>query len=178
MRSFPPISLLCWILLLLALEVVHATEAHTNHDWVSFGVSISKTNFFAGDKVPASMVVSNVSETVHYLRPVHGDQCGPGFGEFQISEMTSGKTIECKFSAEQRLPYSAALDTLEGHRVESFEINLAYGYGLTNSGIYTVQAMGKFSTNDPPTASNFFSITTPPVIIYLSPKADTNAPSK
>jgi hypothetical protein len=176
MKTSSRILFVCWTLILLSSKVVYATETYTNHNWVYFGISAPQTNFSLGGKILVSMVISNASETEHWLRPIHGDQCGPGFGEFQITEMISGKYVECKFSAEQRSPYSSSLDVLEGHRVESFGNNLAYGYGLTNAGVYIVQGIGRFSSNEPPILSDTFTVVTPPILIWVSP--NTNAPPK
>jgi hypothetical protein len=168
------LDLVFWIVWMFLTEVsqLNAADTYTNCNWLSFGLSIPQTNVMFGNKIMANMVCSNTSEVVHWLRPVHGDPCGPGFGEYWITEMISGKKVECIYSPERRLPYSSSLDIIEGHTVKSYGNNLAYGYAITNAGVYIVQASGRFSSNEPPLLPVTFTVVTPPILIWVSPNTN------
>jgi hypothetical protein len=112
----------------------------------------------------------------HYLYPSHGDPCGPGFGEFLITEISSGKKIECKYPSRDRMPHSYSLGILDGHKTRNFEFDLAESYALTNAGAYIIQASGRFATNNLDQKPDFhFDVVTPPLEILLSSKGETNA---
>jgi hypothetical protein len=168
------IATLCFLANALYLR---AAETKTNSNWISFGLFIPKTNLVVGDRILASMICSNSTEMGHYLYGAHGDPCGTGFGEFWITETTSGDKVQCRF--KDRMPYSYQLDLLEGHTERGFSFDLRDVYHLTNTGVYAIQASGRFTTNNlKEKPDHYFSVVTPPIIISLSPKVETNVPPK
>jgi hypothetical protein len=180
-RKFMKRFVICITLLLLLVNklCLKAAETQTNCNWITFCLSIPKTNLIAGDKVLASMVCSNSLEVGRYLYRANGDPCGPGFGDFRVVEMTSGKKNECKFPSSDRTPHSYRLDILEGHKSCAFQFDLADVYALTNAGVYIIQASGRFTTNElNKKPDRYFNVVTPPLVMSLSPKVETNTPTK
>jgi hypothetical protein len=160
----------------LNLQRLWAETTFTNQDNLGFGLMIPKTNLIAGDKVIASMIVSNGLDVERSVGWGTGNPCSIGFGEFLIMEKSNGRKIDCAIPFEDRVGFvSESLGIMGGHQSRAFEFNLADGYALTNAGVYTVQAVGKFQYHETP--NNRFTLLAPPITVWLSPKAETNSMS-
>ena len=152
-----------------------AAETFTNWNGVAFGLVVPKTNLVAGEKVFASIVISNALDTEYHV-PWSRNLCSCGFGEFSIVEMSSGKTIDCNLSREGRMFHSFSLGTIKGHESQSFQFDLSEGYALTNRGIFIVQAKGWLPERDAPKQRSI--VLTPPLVLWLSPETESNVSSK
>ena len=101
----------------------------------------------------------------------YANACNSGLGEFIITDLGSGARLGCRLPQQER--YSSAsggLVGIEPHRIRTFgsACELMRGYGLTNTGLYAVQA-----TIEPrcfPWCERTNNLVTPPVIIRLSPR--------
>jgi hypothetical protein len=161
------------------LMSLKASETYTNWGWASLRLVVQKTNLFMGDKILVSAVASNVLENEHILWQYAGDPCLCGPGKILIVEMSSGKEIKCRFSLDERAGWADYYSiSLQGHKSKSFEVDLQKGYAITNTGFYSVQAVGWFPINEPPTNHQHATVVTPPIVINLLPKSETNAPPK
>lgn len=170
-----------WLILLFvssaSLWQLLGETTFTNQDGLGFGLVVSKTNLTVGDKVLASMIVSNGLDVERTVGWATGNPCSTKFGEFLIIEKDSGKRIDCTLPLRHRIDFvSESLGVFEGHESQEFGFNLVDGYGLTNAGIYTVQAMGKFQYHESP--EKRFTLLTPPIVVYLAPKAETNSTAR
>jgi len=161
----------------IASRVLFAAEVQTNWNWLTFSMDIAKTNFCIGDKIAVSVTVSNVNSEQHMLPWYAGDPCNYGLGHFEITCGTA--SISCRLTRDLRAQLARYyLTSLKGHEFKTFEADLASGYYLTNSWDYTVHAVGWFDELDNPTNHHDIAITTPPIILSLSPKLKTNSPTK
>ncbi len=68
------------------------------------------------------------------------------------------------------------MTSLAGHATNIVDCNLIDGYVITNAGFYHVQAVAWFPTSGLETSRQYTTVTTPPILIKLSPKPETNAP--
>lgn len=142
-----------------------------------FRLVIPKTNFVAGEKIPASLIASNALDRERLLDWHSGDPCWAGIGEFLIVEERSGKRMDCVAPLDERAHVmSASLGPLLDHASQEFPAELLRGYTLTHAGAYSVQAAGKFRLLESPTT--YVTLTTPPVITSLSPRIETNVVEK
>ena len=156
-----------------------ATETSTNWTWAEYSLIMPHTNFIFGDKIAVRVVVSNTidKEQIFYYIEPNSCECGPG--KFKILEISSGKEIKCKRSLSERAGSVATeFDYLQGHQARAFEAELASGYAITNAGAYSVQAVGRFALNIPPTNHQYATLSTPPIIINVATKAETNSLAK
>lgn len=151
--------------------------ADTNWSWLNFSLSIPKTSFVVGEKIPASIVVSNITNEGHLLRWRADDPCGCGFGKFLIIGAFSTKTNQCKFSPDSSFLGSRQI-LLESHTSKSFEFDLAAMYFFTNTEPYSVIVKGWFPINGETANRQYFTVQTPAIVIQLSSKGETNTPSK
>jgi hypothetical protein len=106
-----------------------------------------------------------------------GDACTTGFGEYLIVDGKTGRRLDCIVPLANRTSIGpSSLGHFGKNDSKCFESDLTSVYGITNSGIYWIQAVGRFSYIESP--SKQFTISTPPVIIFISRNVDTNAPPK
>jgi hypothetical protein len=162
-------------MMLLALSLsIRASESWTNWTWANIGLSIPKTNFVVGEKIPASIILSNADDRQHFIFHDSSDLSSCGFGWFSIVEVSSGKKADYSLVPSGR----GSMRLIAGHKSESFDFDLAAGYPITNAGLYNVQAVGWFPINEPPTNAANVTKATQPIIILLSQKPKTNAPPK
>lgn len=158
-------------------RILFAVEVQTNWNWLTLSMNIAKTNFCLGDGIPVSVTVSNVGSEQHSFPWYSGDPCNYGLGHFEITSGTSN--IPCRLTRDVRAQLANYhLASLNGHSAQAFEADLASGYNMTNSWDYTVHAVGWFDELDNPTNHHDIAITTPPIILSLSPKLETNSPTK
>ncbi len=151
--------------------------AFTNQDDLFFEIVMPKTNWVAGEKITASMVISNISSVTRMIPWQYGDPCTTGFGEYLIINGKTGKRLDCIVSLENRTTIGPnSLGLFEKDEFKRFESNLTRVYGLTNAGDYWIQATGRFQYVGSP--EKYFTLVTPRITISLSPKAETNAPPK
>jgi hypothetical protein len=155
---------------------IRASESWTNWNWASLGLAMPQTNVFVGGKIPASITVSNVTDEPHSIHLTTGDRCSCGFYFFSIIELSTGRSIECKIPREERTIGGSFSPGVASHKSMSFDFDIADGYTMTNAGFYNVQAIGWFRTSEPPTNRQHATVTTPPILIKLLPKPETNAP--
>lgn len=162
--------------LLVNLVALRAAETWTNFNWVALGLRMPKTNLLVGEPIPTSISCSNTFESGRYIYGKNSI-CGPWFASYRVTELASSKLIECIYTPNPSA--SGRLDILYPHKNISFQLDLAPIYHLTNAGTYTVQAMGIFTTNEiGKTLSQQFILTTPPIIVKLLSKPETNKPSQ
>lgn len=147
----------------------------TNRNGLALFLTIPQTNIICGDKISITVIVSNMTSIERRLDWATGNPCSTGFGEFRIVETGSGKLLDCQLPLEDRVNFlSHSLDYLGSHEVKRFEKNLAYGYAVTNVGIYSIQFAGSFRSLKTPDI--FFDLTTPPIEISISSKTtDTSS---
>jgi len=160
-----------WLLFISISPCLYGAEASTNWNWLSLSLSIGQTNSAVGEKIPVTMIVSNCADIDHIVYCNEGDPCVCGPGKISIVEVASGKTIECKLSTLQRAGLQNNYFTkIQGHNSKEFNLDLISGYEITNAGFYQVQGLGWFPTTEPSTNHEFTAVSTPPVIILLTPK--------
>ena len=160
-------------IVVLASSKTIAADSYTNWNDLVLGLTIQKTNFAIGDSMPADIIISNATSKYHLIR-IQGHPCDCGFGTFIITDKSSGKTIKCAVTDNDMSSSSFGLYL---HRSKTFQFDLKYGYGITNTGDYSVQASGWFPLQEPPNGQ-FTNIFTPPITITLSKKTETNALQK
>lgn len=154
-------------------------ESSTNWNWAHFALNIPQQKLILNDEIHASIVVSNTSEAQHLVRWVADNPCGYGFGEFRILDISSGNIIECRHPPDEHgVVTLTGASHLQDHMSKTFDFNLAAAYTITNAGVYSVQAIGWFPASEPPTNNQYVTVITPPILISLSPKVETNAPPK
>lgn len=142
----------------------------TNQDGLALFLTVPKTDFFCGEKIPATIIVSNMTTIERRLDWATGNPCSTGFGEFWIVETNSNRTISCQLPLEDRANFvSQSLDSLEGHQLRTFQKNLVYGYALTNAGNYSIQFTGRFWPSKSTDGGGI--LTTPPLMISVSSKS-------
>ncbi len=165
------------ILFFAGTSFVYADSCLTNYDNLAFGLVIQKTNLIAGERIPVSMTVSNMLGHERKIPWATGNPCGTGFGEYIITEKTSGKRLECQLTPDDRNRYvSQSLGIFAGHETQIFEHDLVGGYAVTNAGVYLVEATGRFEFAKSP--GKYFNLTTPPITVLLSPRVEANASAK
>jgi hypothetical protein len=150
----------------------YAAESSINWNWLNLSLRIAETNFGVGVSVPVTMVVSNRTGMDHTIYCNEGDPCVCGPGNVSIVEVKSGEAIGCKLSTQQRAGLQNNYFTrVEGHNSKSFSLDLTIGHDITNNGAYQVRALGWFSAIEPPSNHQFSAVTTPPLVIVISPKS-------
>ena len=171
--SAPTLMVAAWFF--LSLSPVKSAETFTNWNWVNLGLSIPQTNLYIGDKIIAGISISNAVDEEHVIFRESTNACSCGFAWFSIIEVPSGKKLKYPF-----VPSGfGSFKPFSGHKFESLDCNLVEVYTITNAGVYSIAAVGWFPTNEHPTnKSQFVTVTTPPIIISLLPKPETNAPPK
>jgi hypothetical protein len=158
----------------LSSSPVESAETFTNWNWVKLDLSIPQTNLYIGNKISANISVSNTVDEEHIVFRSE-NICSSGFAWVSINEMPSGKKVE-----HLLVPSGfGSFQPFAGHKLETFDCNLIDAYAIKNAGIYSVTAIGCFPTNEHPTNnSQFVTVTTPPIIISLLPRPETNTPPK
>ena len=156
-------------------QFVFAAEVETNWNWLTLSMKIAKTNFCIGEKIAVSVTVSNIGSEQHFIPWYAGDPCDYGMGHFEI---TSGNSsIPCRLTPALRAQLiHYYLTSLNGHGFKTFEADLTSGYDMTNAGPYNICAVDSFAQQG--TNQQFNTVTTPPIIISMAPKFETNMPSK
>ena len=178
-RTFPTILLGLYIPLLIALSGTasraHAVDA-TNWDGFAFWMETSRTNFVAGSRIPVQVIVSNTLD--HHNNALSwndGNRCNSGLGEFLVTNLDSGRQVECPLSRHGRgRSTSGQISPFEPHRIRTFYGELTGGYGLASAGLYAVQAIVEprcFVSGD---RTN--DLLTPPVVIRLLPNREGAPP--
>jgi hypothetical protein len=162
------------LIIAMTLVVGKANETFTNWNWLSFELNVPQTNYSLGEKLSTIVTVSNTTTANHIVRWIADDSCGRGFIKFSIIEMSSGGESECKFPFDGAITLTGQAD-LSGHTSKSFEFDLAATYSITNAGIYSIQTTGWFPISEPATNHQYATVTTPPIIISVSPKIETNS---
>lgn len=158
----------------IASRAMFAAEAQTNWNWLTFNMNIEKTNLCVGDSIPVSVTVSNVSTQAHMAPWYHGDPCNYGMGHFEI--MYGNSSVPCRLSPDSRAQLAHYyLTSLKTGEAKTFEGDLVSGYYVTNSGDYTVRAIGWFDEQDTATNHHDVAVTTPPIVISLKSKSGTNS---
>jgi hypothetical protein len=168
-----------WIglLLIFITTATKASETETNWEWLTFRLVIPQTNLVIGDKMPASIVVSNILDQEHFLRFSTQNRCDCGYGYFSIIESATGNKIECKFKPNGDFTMNRNF-YLPGHKSHTADFDLNAVFFMTNRGSYSVSAIGWFPVSEPPTNNQFSTIAAPPISIQLSTGTKTNAPPK
>lgn len=157
--------------ILFGTLLARADSCFTNFDGLEFGLKIAKTNYVVGETVMASMVVSNMLDQKRMIPWATGNPCSTGFGEYFVVDIKSGQQKKCVLDkAEQHSFVSQSLGIFDGHEGQVFDHDLALGYGITNTGIYLVQASGRFQFAGD--SNRNFTLTTPPLIIFVLPKTE------
>jgi hypothetical protein len=141
-------------------------SASTNWEGLVIELNMPKTNFVTGEQILASIVVSNSLRSECVITSLDRDPCKAGFGEFLIIEQRSGKRVHCAVPMNQRIHGEEKQHRLLWHESKEFAAELVGGYAITNSGVYTVQAMGKFRLIGPP--DKHCPAVTPPIYISFS----------
>lgn len=149
---------------------VQAGETSTNWDWLNFKLIVSKTNFFIGDKIPATLVVSNIVKNEHVLRYSHDWPCTCGFGTFSVTEVATGNKYECNYRFDGAMLSNSRI-LMQSHQSKGFDFDLSGNYTLTNPGVYCIRGVAWFPLSEPPTDRRYTNVITPPIFIILSPKA-------
>jgi len=88
--------------LTMAISTSNGEVVSTNWNGLSFQLVMPGTNWFIGDPIPASLVMSNTVESEQVVRWRTGDLCGCGFGLFEIIEMSSGTQMKCNIPDYER----------------------------------------------------------------------------
>lgn len=160
-----------WLVLIAVSPTVDGVEVSTNWNWLSLTLSIAQTNLAVGERIPVAIIVSNCADVDHTFYCNEGDPCVCGPGKISVVEVVSGKEMECKLSTLQRAGLQNNYFTrIQSHASKEFRPDLISGYEITNAGSYQIQGLGWFPTMEPPTNHEFTAVTTPPLIISLSPK--------
>jgi len=181
MRSITNIAFnVAFVALMLTFSTGRSEMVETNWNGLSFQLVMPQTNWFIGDSISASLVMSNAAASKQIVRWNTGDVCGCGFGLFEIVNLSSGKQIKCHIPDNERTVMGAGMVGLIPNQSYGFDANLVAGYSLTNSGLYSVRGIHYFYVTEPPTPTNrqTIPVVTPPIIISLSPKTDANSPPK
>jgi hypothetical protein len=142
-----------------------AATTETNFNWVAFTLRIPKTNFVAGEKIPVCVCVSNLVNERHVLNWFDGDPCRSGVAKFLIIDQSSGKTLDCVVPREQRGIGSGRIEELNVTASKEFFGELATNYGITNVGVYTIQAVATFPFVE--TWEPNFTLKTPSITISV-----------
>jgi hypothetical protein len=151
--------LIAMFFLIAAFKSSKASEVATNWSWLNLRLVILQTNLAIGENISASVVASNLLENEHVLRWNVGDPCNYGLGRFEIVEMSSGNKIDCKLTRDERAQLFSSYRTfLQGHKSKIYEADLLKGYVITNAGVYSVQAVGWFPINEPPTNNQYTTV--------------------
>jgi hypothetical protein len=154
-------------------NVIHAGSPVVTSNWVAFKMDISRTNFTVGDPIVASVTISNTSAESHWIEVnTVGNPCAAGDAKFLIFEVGSGKQVQCAAPREQQAGYSAKSFTLGPHDTSQHESRLGRAFAITNAGLYSVRAVCAFNYAD--VYGPKFTLTTPPIVILLSPSTETN----
>jgi hypothetical protein len=159
-----------------------ASETSTNWTWADLKLTMTQTNFYVGEKIPVTLIVSNISEIEHPICENVSDPCLFGPGKLIVTDLSANHDMNCKYTLEQRASaysmrgsYDVAVRSKQAKR---YGTDLNSGFALTNAGLYHVQFMAWL--RDSEVESNlpfkYTNITTPPILIRLSPKNETNAP--
>jgi hypothetical protein len=166
--------LVCFLVLTLLLSSsARSATVCTNFDGLHYELVLPSTNLTAGEWIGASMVISNTTETERAVGWGGADVCNTAIGEFLIVELPSQRQIPCLLPPFNRGGSgSHSLGILAGHEGRSFHSYLVEGFGLTNAGIYSIQAVGHFTSSEGP--GHWIELITPPLLIKLSPKPDKN----
>jgi hypothetical protein len=171
------IKCLIFAIAAIASRAAFAADAQTNWNWLTFSMNIEKTNLCVGDSIPVSVTVSNVSTQTHMVPWYHGDPCNYGMGHFEI--MYDNSSVPCRLSPDSRVKLAHYyLTSLTGGESKTFEGDLVSGYDMTNSGDYTVRAIGWFDEHDTATNHHDVAVTTPKIVISLKSKSGTNSPTR
>ncbi len=161
------------LLFMATLQSSVAIETDTNWSWLNLRLVIPETNLMVGDNISASIVVSNITKNEHILHCSADNPCSCGFGRFSIIESITGEKPECRFKSDGAI-LSNYLISLQSHEFRVFDFDLVAAYAITNAGIYSVSAVGWFPLSEQPTNNQHATMTTPPILIRLSPKTETN----
>jgi len=163
-------------LILGSTSSAQVASTSTNWEGLVIELTMPKTNFVAGEQILASIVVSNSLRSECVITSLDRDPCRAGFGEFLIIEQRSGKRVNCAVPMNQRIHGEERQHRLFWHESKEFAAELVGGYAITNSGVYTVQAMGRFRLVGPP--DKHCPAVTPPICISFSRGIETLAALK
>lgn len=163
---------------ILSLQI-QAGEAWTNWNWRAIGLFIPQTNITVGFPIEASIVVSNTFHESRSFPNLSGDPCGCGFGNFLITELSSGQEISCRTPKYQRGDFTGCFSiTLAPKQIHSYNFDLNAVFAITNSGKYSIKVVAVLPFAEPQTNYSYTTVMTPQIIINVLPKIQTNAPPK
>jgi hypothetical protein len=159
-----------WLIptLLAAQLSFGATAAYTNVNGIVLGIVMATTNVVAGDRLRASMIVSNASDTPTDM--VVWKQWG--YQDTEIGNFVV--TDESGYVLPRTVPYYDM--GMMGHSGRpfppgasgTFEGDVVWGCSVTNPGTYLVKAVARVPGS--------MVIETPPLAITVTPRGEASAP--
>jgi hypothetical protein len=168
---------------LATMNVALGVGTFTNVDQVVLGLELGATNVSAGDRLPATMLISNASPfELQYRWFTAAGWKDTTIGDFVITDVDGTRLP--KTVPLYEVSHSGSGRTLhfrpgEAHR---FEGDVVYGYSLTNPGIYFVRAIAMVPTTNAPApdrlAGDRMVIETPPLAITVIPRPEGAPPPR
>lgn len=148
---------------------VSAATSSTNYDGLYYTLVLPRTNVIAWEPIEASIGFSNGVAVERHADIGWGEACKTPYGSLIISNLDAQKRMDIVIPMPFRYnPGGSTIGSfIPGERREWPVVpDLTLGYGLTNVGVYSVQAVESFFYVEDPNRQ--FTLTTPPLYLYIT----------
>ena len=170
-------TLLLFFVGALLTVATNGAVVYTNLNGMSLGLELTRTNIVAGERLIATMIVSNASKVmteITWTKGAEGD-FDTGIGRFMIIDET-GYTLPKTVPWRLRQAMGVRGTPFEPGASQRFDGDLVWGYSLTNPGNYIVKAIAALPLTNDTGARLTFMAETPPVEITVMPRDATSPP--